>query len=216
MKNIIALLVALFATYHLSAQTTKDIYNPKVPLTWLGVDFTQLKVIKDEGIEGDKTTASEITTKYMPGWNELFLTEPKKYNVASSVDRSKVNYAIDVTKDANAKVNDASLFSFKATDYQLLDKDKIAQLVASYDFKDQKGLGMMIFMEGIDKMREEGSGWITFVNMDEHKLIFTKQFTGKSGGFGFRNYWAKSIYEMLKKFSMSYNGLKGKDVLEKP
>ena len=40
--------------------------------------------------------------------------------------------------------------------------------------------------------------WVTFVDMNKKTVLFTKRLTEKSGGFGFRNYWAKIFFGALK------------------
>jgi len=40
--------------------------------------------------------------------------------------------------------------------------------------------------------------WVTFVDMNKKTVLFTKRLTEKSGGFGFRNYWAKTFNNALK------------------
>jgi hypothetical protein len=179
-------------------QTKSDIYG-HAPITWLGVDFTQLKFIgsanqfKDAG----QITDNDMRTKYFPGWNNLFVAEQKKYNVADAVNRDDVKYAIDVTETANSK-SSGNYFTENAGDYQLLNADKISSLVSKYDFKGNTGLGMLFFVEGMSKDKAEASIWVTFVNMGSKTVLLTKQFSEAAGGFGFRNYWAKSFYNVLK------------------
>jgi len=40
--------------------------------------------------------------------------------------------------------------------------------------------------------------WVTFVDIKSKTVLYTKYETSKPGGFGFRNYWAKPLYETLK------------------
>ena len=138
-----------------------------------------------------------MRSKYFPGWNNLFISEQKKYNVADAVDRDQVTYALDVTENANTRSN-GDYFTENAGAYQLLNADKISSLVSKYDFKGKKGLGMLFFVEGMSKDKQEASMWVTFVNMDSKTVLLTKQVTATAGGFGFRNYWAKSFYNALK------------------
>jgi len=197
MKKIILLLLVLLITISGFAQTRADIFG-NAPITWLGLDFTHLKFIgeatqfKDAGA----ITASDLKTKYFPGWNNLFITEQKKYDVASAVHRDNVSYAIDVTQKANDNAGQ-DFFTAKQDDYQLLTEDMISSLVAQYNFNGKTGIGLMFFVEGMSKDKVEASMWVTFVDMGAGKVLLTKRMTGTAGGFGLRNYWAKSIYNVL-------------------
>jgi hypothetical protein len=79
-----------------------------------------------------------------------------------------------------------------------MDEKKVADLVKKYDFKGHSGIGMLFFVEGMSKGRESASMWVTFVDMKSKTVLLTKHMEGKAGGFGFRNYWAKSFLNVLK------------------
>ena len=198
MKKTIIILLAVFITTCSNAQTKADIFG-SAPITWLGLDFTHLKFIggaaqfKDAGT----ITNSDMRTKYFPAWNNLFVAEQKKYDVAGAVHRDNVSYATEITQNANDK-STADYFTEKSEDYQLLTSDMISTLVANYDFKGKTGIGLLFFVEGLSKDKVEASMWVTFVDMGSKKVLLTNQMTGGSGGFGFRNYWAKSFYSVLQ------------------
>lgn len=197
MKKIFLLIAIAFMASNGNAQTRSDIFG-KTPITWLGLDFTQLKFVgsatqyKDAGV----ITSNDMRSKYFTAWNNLFVAEQKKYDVAGAVNRDNVTNAIDVTESANNK-SKSEYFTDNSGDYQLLNEDKIASLVSHYDFKGKTGLGLLFFVEGMSKDKAEASMWVTFVNMGSKTVLLTRQETGSAGGFGFRNYWAKSFYEVL-------------------
>jgi len=202
MKKIALFLLVILTANIAHGQTKADIFG-KMPITWLGVDFTQLKFIgtADQFKDAGQITNSDMRNKYFPGWNNLFVSEEKKYNVADAVNRDNVKYAIDVTGDANSK-SDGNYFTPNASDYQLLTADKISSLISKYDFKGNMGLGMLFFVDGMSKDKEEASIWITFVNMEDKTVLLTKQVSAGAGGFGFRNYWAKSFFNVLKDMNL--------------
>jgi hypothetical protein len=197
MKKVFFLLAIASVTLNSLAQTKSDIWG-NTPITWLGLDFTQLKFIgsanqfKDAGT----ITASDMRNKYFPAWNNLFITEQKKYDVAGAVNRDNVSYATDVTDKANG-ASTSAYFTDNPDDYQLLSAEKISALISHYDFKGKTGLGLLFFVEGMSKDRVEASMWVTFVNMGSKTVLLTKQVTGAAGGFGFRNYWAKTFLNVL-------------------
>lgn len=199
MKKVLFSLLFAVAIFNAQAQSKSDILNSDKPITWLGMDFTQVKFIgsaaqwKDAG----EVTNSQMRDKYFPAWNDLFEKEKEKYKVADAVNRTDVQYAIDVTEKANNSAS-GNFFAEDGNAYQLLDEKKIGDMVKKYDFKGHKGIGMMYFVEGMSKGKEEASMWVTFVDMGTKKVLVTKRVEGKAGGFGFRNYWAKSFLSALK------------------
>jgi hypothetical protein len=196
---LITLFLIFFNASVMLAQTKADIFNGSADITWLGIDFSQTKFIgsatqfKDAG----EITSAEFRDKYIPGWNQLFLDEQKKYDVAGAVKRAEVKYAMEVTEKSNNSIK-GNFFSNDPNDYKKLDEQKIENLVKSYDFQGNKGIGLIFFIDGMSKAKDEASGWITFVDMNSKKVLHTEYKTGKAGGFGFKNYWAKSFHNILK------------------
>lgn len=200
MKKLIVLFAAILFAFNTNAQTKADVFNSSVELAWLGLDFSQVHFIgaatqwKDAG----EITDDQMRDKYFVGWNELFVKEPKKYDVAKATGRSTVNYGIDVTEKANNTLK-RTYFYDDANLYFSLDEMKVATLVKKYNFQGKKGLGLIFFVEGMSKGREEACAWATFVNMDKKEVLWTQRVTGKAGmSIGFRNYWANPFSNMLK------------------
>jgi hypothetical protein len=182
-----------------SAQTKEDITSGTGEITWLGMDFTQAKFIgsatqfKDAG----EITNAEFRDKYVPGWNQLFINEQKKYDVAKVVHRTDVKYAMDVTEKTNNGIK-GDFFSNDPNDYEKLDAEKVEALVKKYNFQGKTGIGLIFFIEGMSKGKDQASAWVAYVDMKGKKVLLSKHITGKSGGFGFKNYWAKAFYNILK------------------
>lgn len=196
---LIALSLVCLNTFSTLAQTKDDIFGGSAEITFLGIDFTQTTFIgtaaqfKDAG----EISSSEFRDKYVPGWNQLFINEQKKYDVAKAVKRSEVTYAMNVTEKTNNAIK-KDFFSDDPNDFKKLDEQKIANLVKDYDFQGKSGIGLIFFIDGMSKAKDEASGWVTFVDMKSKKVLLTEYKTGKAGGFGFKNYWAKSFLNILK------------------
>ena len=196
---LVTLSLVCFNAFSVVAQTKADIFGGSADITFLGIDFTQTKFIgsatqfKDAG----EITSSEFRDKYIPSWNQLFINEQKKYDVAKAVKRAEVKYAMDVTEKANNAIK-GNFFSDDPNDYKKLDEQKIANLVKNYNFQGKTGIGLIFFIDGMSKSKDEASGWVTFVDMKSKKVLLTEYKTGKAGGFGFKNYWAKSFHNILK------------------
>lgn len=198
MKKFILSVAVLMMSVAVWAQTKADVFGD-APITWLGLDFSQMKFIGDatQWKDAGEITNSQLRDKYFPGWNDLFVNEKDRYKLADAVNRTEVNYAIEVTRKANNSLK-SNFFTDDANMYQTLNEQKVADLVKKYDFMGNKGIGMLFFVEGMSKGKEAASMWVTFVDMGSKKVLLTKQIEGKSGGFGFRNYWAKTFYNAVK------------------
>jgi hypothetical protein len=189
------------------AQTRADIFNKAVNITWLGMDFTQAKFIGSEAAYKNEVINAEFVEKYIPAWAGLFLTEPKTYNPAKAVHRDSVSFAYGVTEAVNSKIA-KNFFDENPSHFNTLKEADISKLVSNYDFQGHKGIGMMFFVDGLSKARREAGVWVTFVNMNDKTVLLTVYRSGGSRGFGFRNYWAHSWYNILKGFGGEFDALK--------
>jgi hypothetical protein len=116
-----------------SAQTKAEIFDEKTPITWLGMDFSQMKFIGSEEAYRKELINAEFVGKYIPLWENFFLKEPKKYNPARAVHRDTVHFAMNVTE----KVNSAITKNFFDTDpghFKTLTEKDIDAIIKNYDF----------------------------------------------------------------------------------
>jgi len=210
MKKLFLLFVGflnVFIANQAFAQYNKeDIFKANTEITWLGVDFSEVKFIGPATGWGDEGTKSptEMRDKYFPAWNELILSEPNNFKVAEAVSKLEVSNAIEITADANAKMNKKEIFSETISDFQLLSENAVQDMIKKYNFKGKEGIGFLLVAEGMSKGREEASYWVTFVDMKSKKVLLCKRMLGKAGGFGFRNYWAATVKNVLKSMKKEF------------
>lgn len=209
MKCIQSLMLAVLLSANVFAQSKADLFDADKSITWLGLDFTQVRFIGEatQWSDAGEITNSQMRDKYFPGWNALFVNEKDRYRVADAVRRAEVDYAIDVTEKPNNALK-GNFFERDGNLYHSLDENKVADLVKKYDFKGHDGIGMLFFVEGMSKGKEMASVWVTFVDMKTKTVLLTKQMEGKAGGIGFRNYWAKSFLNVLKSIKEDWKSWK--------
>lgn len=199
MKTILSFLfVCCLSAGSLFAQDG-DVIHSDAPITWLGLDFSHCRYIGDahQFKDAGEITPDQMRDKFYPAWNQLFINEQKKYDVAKYVHRSSVEYATEVTDAANDKAG-KDVFSNNPSDFSRLSKADIEKAVRGYNFKGKKGVGLLFFIEGMSKGKEAASAWVAFVDMGKKTVLQTGRLTGDAGGFGFRNYWAKAFLNILK------------------
>jgi len=188
-----ALIVILcFCINNVFAQTFKDVFNPETTITYLGIDFTNVKVIGHQ--EGE---VMDLADRQFSGINQLVLDEPKKYDVAGALHRSNVPADISFVKAKNKTISADKIASTDVADEKHLTEADINGIVKGYDFGGKKGIGFLFIMESMSKKSEHGSMYLTFVDMATSKVLHTERVSEKPGGFGLRNYWAKTIYEAI-------------------
>lgn len=196
MKRLLCTIGTIISFFTAFGYESADIFNYDIPITWLGLDFTHMQFVGQASqMQGtNQFTSEDIRTKYIPAWNDLFIHEKDKYNVAEAVNRREVDYAIEITASANKGITR----SFFSPNPEPLTENTLAKLISAYDFKGHTGIGLIFFIESLNKEKEEATMWVTFVDMGAKKILMTKQMTGIArGGMGFRNHWAWAFYRVV-------------------
>lgn len=180
---------------NVAAQTKSDVFDKEIPISWLGLDFTATKFLGDRERFGSESDVRHL----LDAWNELILNESDKYDIARTVRRASVVNAVQITSENNAQLDVLSMFSSEERDYLHLKPADIDELISNYNFQGLTGIGLMLNVESFNKINQEGSIWITFINMGSREVLFTERMAAPPGGAGMRNYWAGCIREILIK-----------------
>jgi hypothetical protein len=188
--------LSLLFSISLQAQTLKDFFsNEGTNALYLGIDFTLNKVIDDAN-----ANVTDIRDRQYNGINDLVVNEPKKYDLKKAFHRNNdVDHDLGIVNDRNVKSNADEIKSTNTSDFHRLKEADIQTLVNGYDFKGKKGLGILLVSEAMGKGEKAIAMWATFVDMNSKKVLLTDRIEGKVGmGFGFRNYWATGVLNVLK------------------
>lgn len=188
MKKFLFLFTASVVAFSMSSQSFKSIYN-KSTKTWLGIDYTATKFIGSVGF----TEPTELPS-YTEKWNGFVIIEPSKYNLEKAFISQKVGIDLEQANARNAKIDGPANIQDK--DYTL-SSEEAEQIALAYDYTDIDGVAMMLVAESYDKRNEKGNYWLVIVNAPTKTVIYIKSYSGKAAGFGFRNYWARTFYEVL-------------------
>jgi len=191
-KTKALVIILCFCINSVFAQTFKDVFNPETMITYLGIDFTNVKVIGHQDGE-----IMDLVDRQFSGINQLVLDESKKYDVAGALHRPTVPPDLSFVTAKNKTITVDEIKSTDVADEKHLSDADINKIIKGYNFGGKKGIGFLIVMESMSKKSERGSMYLTFVDMATSKVLYTERVTEKCGGFGLRNYWAKSIYEAI-------------------
>jgi hypothetical protein len=191
--GFVAFLMMALVSDKVLAQTMKEILNSyEMPITYLGIDFSQAKLIGDPG-----ANPTDIKARLYTAINLVIVNEPKKYDLAAAFKKKNISNDLSFAEERNSKSDADKIKSNNITDDSRFTLASIDNMVKAYDFKGKKGIGLLLIMESMNKSIEKGAMYVAFIDMATKKVLFTERMTGKAGGFGFRNYWVKPVHEVL-------------------
>ena len=161
--------------------------TPSGNIVFLGIDYSLARFSYI-----DESAAYTIRT--LPEINRLFVTEAKKYDIGKLMGKSIVKTDLD---HANTTAYNLSAEHIILNEDYKISVDDVIALIAKYPDSDD-GVGLVFVAENMNKKNATGSYYVTFFNLKTKEVIAACRQTGKASGFGMRNYWAGSIYNLMK------------------
>lgn len=197
MKNIFLSLVCFMSLISLKAQNIEEIFtSSKVPMDFVGLDFSQAKLVGSEGF----SDPAKIQNYYFGTWNGLMISEMEKYDVKKAFMKRTVDYDLSVVEAVNSEVEYIDLVTNKAP--KSFSEEKIQDIVNQYDTKDlENEFGLSFIVHSLNKFQERAYIYVVIFDTKSKKVLFSDKMSGEAGGFGFRNYWARSVYNILDDIS---------------
>jgi len=203
MKKIFSILMLVVSMQQVSfPQNPCDVFNAN-EIIWYGIDFSMTKMV-GTGF----TTPSAIKATMFPSWNNLILTESKKYDIKKFLHKSSVQFNLAPVTDINNKVDESKMLVLNSSESNELKEADIKMIVSQYTFDKNSGIGVLLIADSFNKVDETGHFLITFIDLVTKQVLVSKKITGKAGGIGLRNYWAGSIFAALKSCEPLFNGWK--------
>jgi hypothetical protein len=190
------------------SQTLKSVFtDSEASLTYLGIDFTKNHLL-------DIGNPDDIRNRIYGSINELIANEPKKFDLAGAFSKSNVPHDFSAVTKNNAKININDILSTNSADFTRLKEADINNVVKALDISGKTGVGLLFVMEAMRKLDKKGDAaiWVTLVDMKTKKVLMTERIESDAkGGFGFRNYWASTIKNLIDDIDKKlYKGWKAK------
>ena len=70
-------------------------------------------------------------------------------------------------------------------------------MTRTVDYGDLNGLVVYFIVGTYNKGAVLSTYFLVLYDIDNSELLFMKKYSAKPGGFGFKNYWARTYYEVL-------------------
>lgn len=206
MKKFGLLFFAILFSISLSAQDMRSIFQTQ-SATWFGLDFSEAYFIGSEGF----TDPQDIKDRYFDSWNILINNEYEKYDIGKYFQKENVEFSLDNVTARNKEVNIYDRVIDDNGKMLHLDANKVQEIIGSYEFSDEEqGLGIVMIVESFSKTSQMANYFVTFFDIDSKKVLLTERMDGKAGGFGIRNYWAKTYSTVFKAVPKKYKTWKNK------
>ncbi len=188
----LAIILCTLTSFGQASHTTADIFKID-KITWLGLDFSEIRLIGPEGF----TDPKDIFSRQIPSMNDLIINESQKYTLGKFFSKTDVTIDLSVVSKRN-DVADPDKMVLETNAKYDLDEAGIQAIIKQYKPEESEGIGLVFIMEKFDKPSQMADMWVTFFDFASKQVLLTQKMSAKAGGIGFRNYWAGAIYKVMK------------------
>lgn len=142
-----------------------DLTDESVPVTWLGIDFTEARIIKK-----DEQMVDSIRLTVLPNiWNDKVASQQSKYPLKKAFHRSAITHNIEMMKKLNSELDADQLVT---EDLYLLYNYSIKVAFSRYDLDGySQGIGMVFLVEAIDYANKQFSGYMIPIDLVEKRIM---------------------------------------------
>lgn len=208
MDKIIAVLLFLLSLIlDSSAQPVQNFFRSDEPVVWIGIDFSEMRYFGDPG-----TVSPAEMKRLSHAINELVVFEPERYAINKAIRKKFLVNDISVTAAVNDRIDESRIMTLNNDSLRRISKDHIISKVKEYDIKQNYGFAFVLFMESMDKSKEEATLWAAVIRNKDREVVIAQRLTGKAAGISFRNHWARPVLEVLEKIRKSEYGRWKKDL----
>jgi len=187
----------------------QDIENFKSDesITMFGVHFSETYFVGKENF----SQLDSLGNEYFLKWNTLFLEEFKKYNIEKSTNKKNVKYSLDKINSINSQssIEDVrSRIVDNIENSKLLTLEHAEKMALSYELEGETRYGIIFFATEYNKTKKRGFYYVVILDLERNVVIYKDLISGKSKGFGLRNYWAYTFYESLDQLKKKLKSIK--------
>jgi hypothetical protein len=187
-KILFSALAVIICMNNVISQDKEKAKNEQT-ITWYGIDFTRAKftLVTEE--------PSLIVNQYLKSINQLVQMEPEKYDLKKWFNKTETSVDLVPVTERNATINPETIVS---NDAHSITEDDVKEVVANYKNSGKPGLGLLFVAENLNKPLESASHYVVFFNQETGEIVDSRRFEVKPSGIGFRNYWASTVYNIMK------------------
>ena len=181
MKKLILMALCAIATVSATkAQIAEQYYV-------YGVDFSHVKVHgATESIEQFANAFRDI--------NLLFIQQPDKYDCRRMVRRQISGVYIEPIININSIADKTQMMTYTPETNDLDTK----QMVKDYVLPQTSGMGIVLIAKLLNKPAGIAIYDAVLFDIQSRQILHQEEVSGRAGGFGLRNYWAGSVYNVIK------------------
>lgn len=159
---------------------------------WVGINFSKAKFTR-EGFNYPQ----EILLHYFHEWNMLILNDQKKYDIRMSFRKPVMQYDLSVVTKLNKSVKINNLITKYVNVNDVYTDDQMVQYMSGLSLPKSLPYALSFVVESFDSSVKTAAIWVVITQTATNQVVLCEKFLKKPAGFGTRNYWARTFYNVF-------------------
>lgn len=161
-------------------------------ILWVGINFSKAKFTR-EGFDYPQ----EVLQHYFHEWNMLILNDQKKYDIRMSFRKPVMQYDLSVVTRLNKAVKINDILSRHINIRDVFTDDRMRELAAALPLPETLPFALSFWVESFDTATKTAAIWVVISKTETREVVLCEKFLKQPAGFGTRNYWARTFYNVF-------------------
>ena len=161
-------------------------------ILWVGVNFSKAKFTRD-GFD----YSQEIMQHYFQEWNKLILNDQKKYDIRMSFRKPMMHYDLSAVTKLNKSVKVSNLFAKYIDIKDVFTDDQMVEYMSGLELPKTCPYALSFVVDSFDTTVKTAAIWVVITKTGTQEVVVCEKFLKTPAGFGTRNYWARTFYNVF-------------------
>lgn len=176
---------------YLNEELFIDFLNVK-EILWTGINFSKAHFTK-KGFD----FTQEIFQHYLHDWNLMILNDQKKYDIRMSFRKPIMQYDLSMVTKINKSLKYNHIIRNFINFKDVLTDEQVVAYVSQLEFPKSMEYALSLLVESFDSTSKTASLWIIIAKTATNEAVLCEKFLKVPCGFGTRNYWARTFYNVF-------------------
>lgn len=161
-------------------------------ILWVGINFSQAKFTRT-GFD----FTQEILQHYFHEWNMLILNDQKKYDIRMSFRKPIMEYNLSTVTKLNKTVKIGECLTRNISMKDVHSDEQMVHYLSELKFPKSLPYALTFVVESFDVSVKTAAIWVAIIKPETQEVVLCEKFLKKPAGFGTRNYWARTFYNVF-------------------
>lgn len=161
-------------------------------ILWTGIIFSKAHFTR-----GVLDFTQSVFQRYMHDWNMMIINDQKKYDIRMSFRKPVMQYDLSLATKLNKSMKFTQVVRNRIASKYVLDDEQVREYFSQLEYPKSLKFALSLMVESFDDASKVAAIWVVLVKTETNEVVLCEKFLKVPHGFGIRNYWARTFYNVL-------------------